>query len=100
MGVVTLTVSGSNRYYTATTVTPPSTTADPGCVPAVTYNFGSINPNSSNQVTLALPFGSYTFKSGNSAGSQSSLAANKLALGTGILGAISTGGTVTLDPRK
>jgi hypothetical protein len=99
MGVVTLSVSGSNRYYTATTATAPSPSDDPGCSPAVTYTFGSITP-SSGLVTIALPFGSYSLKSGNSLSSLNSLSQSKLALPSGILGTISSGGIVTLDPRK
>lgn len=99
MGVVTLTVSSNNRYYTATSVTPPSGTGDPGCSPSVTYHFGSITP-SSTKVTIALPFGSYTFKSGKTASSLSSLAASKLALQAGSRGEISSSGVVTFDPRK
>ncbi len=99
MGVVTLTVSTNNRYYSATTMTPASSTGDPGCSPAVTYNFGSIKPPSSGKVVIALPYGTYSFKSGNTATSLAALAGSKVAAATGTTGVLN-GNNLTLDPRK
>jgi prepilin-type N-terminal cleavage/methylation domain-containing protein len=100
MGVVSLSVSNSARYYTATAVAPPSATGDPGCTatPTATYQFGPITPGSGNKVVLALPFGSYTIKTGQLLTSLGTLSGSSIALGTGILGSVSSN-TVTLDPR-
>ncbi|HEY4267023.1 MAG TPA: prepilin-type N-terminal cleavage/methylation domain-containing protein [Galbitalea sp.] len=99
MGVVTLTVSTSSRYYSATTVTPASSTGDPGCAPSVTYNFGSIKPPSSGKIVVALPYGTYSFKSGSQTTNLAALAGSKVAATTGTTGVLN-GNNMTLDPRE
>jgi prepilin-type N-terminal cleavage/methylation domain-containing protein len=100
MGIVSLTVASGARYYTATAVTPPSGSGDPGCTatPTAVYQFGSITPGSGNKVVLALPYGSYTIKTGSLLTNLASLVGTSIALPSGIRGSVS-GSTVTLDPR-
>jgi prepilin-type N-terminal cleavage/methylation domain-containing protein len=98
MGVFT---AKGNKYVTATPATAPSGSADPGCAAPptsqLTYTFG---PLTSGTYILALPYGSYTFKSGSSAtGSQSTIAGSDLGSPAGAKGVTVTGNVLTLDPR-
>ena len=101
MGIMIVNTGGSSVYITATATAAAASTGDPGCAatPTAVYTFGPVAPTSGN-VLIALPYGSYTFKSGSSLGSLGSLAASKLSAGTGFTGFSETsGGLVTLDPR-
>jgi type II secretory pathway pseudopilin PulG len=106
MGVVSLNTGGSNVYVVATAAVPPTGSADPGCgtkapvvSPAVSYSFGPLTPTS-GALLIALPYGSWTVKTGSSLSGAISLAVAKIVVPTGVTGtSVSTSGVITLDPR-
>jgi prepilin-type N-terminal cleavage/methylation domain-containing protein len=101
MGVVSLKTGGGSVYVKATVTTPPSGSDDPGCAatPAATYTFGPLTPSSS-KVLIALPYGSYTIKTGNSLTNLVGLAVSNILAPSGFTGfSVTSGGVVTLDPR-
>jgi len=101
MGVTTVKLASSGD----TLVQARSTTAlngDPGCAASQTYTFTVKNKTSANEVTIALPYGTWAISSGTSTSNLRSLTISGL-IGS-IIGAVfgGSGGTanvVTLDPR-
>jgi prepilin-type N-terminal cleavage/methylation domain-containing protein len=87
MGLVTVTRLTAGADLTAVSAPAPEGSGDPGCARSTTYNFGAVAAGS----TIALPFGTWTLRSGTS-----TVAASAITLGS--RGLVS-GTTVTLDPR-
>ncbi len=93
MGTFQLTVNGSNRWVRATSL---NTGPGPGCAIGMTYLFDRINSGTNR---LALPYGSWEIRTGNSSGSRNNVPGLGAiqAEGTALLPALL--GIVTLDPR-
>jgi type II secretory pathway pseudopilin PulG len=107
MGLVSLKTGGSSVYISATAAPAPAGSSDPGCgttapvaSPAVSFNFGPLTPVSGS-ILIALPFGSWSIKTGGSSGSLSPFTdITKILAPTGASGtSVSSSGVVTLDPR-
>lgn len=94
MGLVTVTINKNVTILTATTASPAG--GDPGCRASQTYGFtrSSTGTSGTVDVTLALPYGTWSITSQTSA---SSFPVNVTA--KGIIGVILNSGSVTLDPR-
>ncbi|KQO63647.1 type IV pilus modification PilV family protein [Curtobacterium sp. Leaf261] len=95
MGLVTVTISKSDTILTATTAT--AANGDPGCVVGQTMNFTRAATNGSGgsvDVTLALPYGTWSVTSQKNAASNPVNVTPKT-----LLGVLLNTGSVTLDPR-
>jgi len=94
MGLVTVTINKSDTILTAKTAT--AANGDPGCKVTQSYSFARTSTGSSGtvDVTLALPYGTWSVTSQKSS---SSAAVNVTA--KGLLGVLLNAGSVTLDPR-
>lgn len=97
MGVATVNVKAGDTLIQATTTA--ATGGDPGCAAGMTYNFTRVAGATS--ATIALPYGTWSIKSGTSSTSLSTVSIGSL-IGS-ILGVLSPGAStssvVTLDPR-
>ncbi len=94
MGLVTVTINKSDTILTATTA--PAGNGDPGCKATQTFSFARTATGTSGtvDVTLALPYGTWSVTSQKSA---TSVPVNVTA--KGLLGVLLNSGSVTLDPR-
>lgn len=94
MGVFQLTVNSSNRWVRATSV---DSGPGPGCELTMTYLFNQLPTGTSR---LALPYGSWEIRTGNSSSSRNNVPAlgSIQAEGTTLVPALL--GIVTLDPRQ
>ncbi|NRD26666.1 carboxypeptidase-like regulatory domain-containing protein [Frigoribacterium sp. VKM Ac-2836] len=101
MGVTTVKLASASD----TVIQARSTTAlngDPGCAATQTYTFDVKNKTAKNEVTIALPYGSWAITSGRSTSSLSPLTISGLigsVIGSIFGGTGSTANVVTLDPR-
>lgn len=93
-GAVTVTINRSDTVLTATTAAPAN--GDPGCRVAQRYTFARAASGTSGttDVTLALPYGTWSVTAQKDA---TSLPRNVTA--KGLLGVLLNTGSVTLDPR-
>jgi prepilin-type N-terminal cleavage/methylation domain-containing protein len=87
MGLLTVTGLTAGAELRAVSAPAPAGTGDPGCARSTTYNFGAVPAGS----TIALPYGSWTLRTGSS-----TVAGTAFTLGS--RGRV-TGTVVTLDPR-
>jgi prepilin-type N-terminal cleavage/methylation domain-containing protein len=94
MGLVTLTINKSDTILTAKTAAPAG--GDPGCKVGQTLAFSRASTGTSGtvDVTVALPYGTWSITS-----QQSSLSTPVNRTAKGIIGVILNSGSVTLDPR-
>jgi prepilin-type N-terminal cleavage/methylation domain-containing protein len=94
MGLVTLTINKSDTILTAKTAAPAG--GDPGCKVGQTLVFSRASTGTSGtvDVTVALPYGTWSITS-----QQSSLSTPVNRTAKGIIGVILNSGSVTLDPR-
>lgn len=101
MGVTTIKLaSGSDTIVQAKSTT--ALNGDPGCSATQTYTFTVKNKTPANEMTIALPYGTWVITSGTSTNNLRSLTISGL-VGS-VIGAIFGGGggvanVVTLDPR-
>ena len=101
MGVVELknTLAVVATLITATTTTPPSGTANPGCSTTKTYSF-SPGLTAASKIGLLLPYGSYTINITLAGLVSSQVPASNLSVPSNIASdGVSNSGVVTLDPR-
>ncbi|MBD8537887.1 type IV pilus modification PilV family protein [Frigoribacterium sp. CFBP 8751] len=101
MGVTTVKLnSGSDTIIQARSTT--ALNGDPGCASTQTYTFDVKNKTPKNEVTIALPYGTWAITSGKSSTSLNPLTISGL-IGSIIGGIFGGSGTtanvVTLDPR-
>jgi type II secretory pathway pseudopilin PulG len=115
MGVFTFDIPDSNskRYVTAVQQETTASSGNPGCADGTTYSWSTRFARDS-RVTLALPYGSWIFYTGNTAGAKTYSVSSGVApvdgvvkldasgdLVKGILGNSKfTSGVLTLDPRQ
>ena len=100
MGVVELQYSTplTATLITATTATPPSGTANPGCTTSKTYSFSGLTLTS--KASLLLPYGSYTINVTVAGLGLFQVPASSLKVPSNATSdGVSSTGVVTLDPR-
>jgi hypothetical protein len=87
MGIVTVSALTAGSSLTAVSAAAPVGSGDPGCTRTTTYDFGAVPAGA----TIALPYGSWTLRSGSA-----TVPGSAITLGS--RGRI-TGAVLTLDPR-
>lgn len=98
LGVVVVKASAAGYLKAVQTAAAPGL-KEPGCTTLATYSFGPVLKNGT--VAVALPFGTWTFFSGASAGAETTpVLGSSLTAPTDVApGLVTAAGVVTLDPR-